>query len=742
MQRVSKIAKISLTILLVTIVKLVVSQSYFLNGSAVNLGNDCYRLTTTQGNQNGTVWYADQIDITQPFDITFEMYFGNLDDNGADGIVFILQTEGTDAIGSTGEGMGYSGFEPSIGIEFDTWQNGNLFDPSYDHISVQSNGNVNHNNVLEIADPVQASALSINIEDGQYHVVQIFWEPAEPILKVFFDCEPRISTTVDMASIFGQTELVYWGFSGATGGSWNNQIVCLSENILDIAPDVFICNGGSAELFVGGDPDGTFSWSPEEFLDDPNVQSPLATPDTTTTFTVSYTNLCGNVSMETVTVIVEDLVVSTVETGEINCGNSTLILDVNTNFPNEIDYIWTTEDGSILSGDSTQNPVIDGPGTYYVSASLNGECTAESEVTVVADYSDFFANSDTNGSINCLQETSWININPSITNGVTYDWSTLDGNITDGQGTSTIDLDQAGTYTVEVYLNENCFSSIEVVIISDFEEYPVVINSSDNIDCLNATVQISAGITGGNPDIDWETDGGNILSGNGSTNIIVDQAGTYTIYIINPNNGCESSAEVEIEEYLTIPEISIAESDTLTCRNPEVSLYASGPGPEGYNYTWTTSEGIVVGGSNSTELLVDEPGSYFLTVVDLQSGCIGTTNQEVQVNEDFYIDISSLTMPNVFTPDGDQNNQYFKPFLTSDHDFEVSEIMQNYHLKVFNRWGAMVYESTGADKLWDGTTNGNPLASGSYYYVLTYNISCSVNEDGALNGQVQLIKSE
>lgn len=715
-------------------------QAYFLNGDALYMGNDCYRLTTTQGNQNGTVWYADQININEPFDLLFEMFFGNLDANGADGIVFILQTDGTGAIGNTGEGMGYSGFSPSLGVEFDTWQNGNLFDPTFDHIAIQRNGNVNHNSPQQIAGPVQASTESVNIEDAQYHPVRIVWDPETQIMDVYFDCELRISSEVPMNGIFGQQEDVWWGFSGATGGAWNNQIVCLSENILDLAPDVSMCSGSSVELFIGGDPDGTFEWSPAEFLDNPNSQSPTATPLETTTFYVEYTDLCGETSSDSLTVWVQDLEVSIPQTVDISCLNPEVEILAESNFPSELDYVWTTDDGLIIEGDSTETLTIGGPGTYYVTGSFNADCLDSTEVVVDANYDDFDASISSPGDITCLEDNTSINVDPVISNGVTFDWTTLNGNITGGLGTSTIDVDQAGTYTVDVYLNKNCNTTVEWEVLEDFEPYSIDINSSGNIDCITATVDIQAVINGTGPDFEWETDG-NIIAGLGSNSIEVDAAGTYTIIVVNPNNGCESSAEIEVTEDTEVPDVSIALPDTLTCRTPDMHLNGSAPGPVGFDYDWTT-DGNIVEGENSLNPLVDAPGTYTLTVLNLDNNCEASATVEVLVNEDFFIDVSTLTMPNVFTPNQDAHNEVFKPYLASDPEYDVENIMQDYQLQIFNRWGNLIFESTGTDRSWDGTVNGETLAAGSYYYTLNYSISCSVNEDGNLDGQVQLIISQ
>ena len=59
--------------------------------------------------------------------------------------------------------MGFAGVSPSIGIALDTYQNLNQNDPVYDHISIQSNGIVNHSS--DLAGPVAVSASSGNVED-------------------------------------------------------------------------------------------------------------------------------------------------------------------------------------------------------------------------------------------------------------------------------------------------------------------------------------------------------------------------------------------------------------------------------------------------------------------------------------------------------------------------------------------------------------------------------------------------
>lgn len=197
---------------------------YTTNGSATSSSCNCYKLTPSAPDQSGSVWNNTKINLNNPFNYVFKVNLGCSDAGGADGIAFILQPLST-SIGATGEGLGFGGISPSIGISLDTWQNTNLNDPDYDHISIQANGVVTHGN--DLAGPVQASPSDPNIEDCEWHLFRIIWDPALHTLSGWFDDIPRVEAQVDLvADIFHGDPMVYWGFSGATGGNFNLQQFC------------------------------------------------------------------------------------------------------------------------------------------------------------------------------------------------------------------------------------------------------------------------------------------------------------------------------------------------------------------------------------------------------------------------------------------------------------------------------------------------------------------------------------
>ncbi|MCX6290547.1 MAG: gliding motility-associated C-terminal domain-containing protein [Bacteroidetes bacterium] len=83
----------------------------------------------------------------------------------------------------------------------------------------------------------------------------------------------------------------------------------------------------------------------------------------------------------------------------------------------------------------------------------------------------------------------------------------------------------------------------------------------------------------------------------------------------------------------------------------------------------------------------------------------------------------SVFIPNAFTPNGDGINDTFGV---------KGEGIQNYTLRIFNRWGEVVFESLNPKQQWDGTVKGNPAQSDTYVYKLFAYGSESVARTGSV----------
>ena len=203
------------------------TAQYTVNGNAQQVNCRCYTLTSAAATQSGSVWNNNRIDLSNSFDFVFDVYLGNMNSPGADGMAFVMQPISS-SVGSSGSGLGFQGIVPSIGITLDTYQNSSSDnDPSYDHIAIQRNGDLNHSSANNLAGPVQASATNVNIEDGANHTLRISWDAVTKTISAYFDNVLRVSVVNDLVNTsFGGNPLVFWGFTGSTGAEYNLQSFC------------------------------------------------------------------------------------------------------------------------------------------------------------------------------------------------------------------------------------------------------------------------------------------------------------------------------------------------------------------------------------------------------------------------------------------------------------------------------------------------------------------------------------
>lgn len=89
-----------------------------------------------------------------------------------------------------------------------------------------------------------------------------------------------------------------------------------------------------------------------------------------------------------------------------------------------------------------------------------------------------------------------------------------------------------------------------------------------------------------------------------------------------------------------------------------------------------------------------------------------------------------VLMPSAFSPNGDGNNDYFRP--------KVYDAVTNYQLKIFNRWGSLVFQTNDLRSGWDGTLGGVPQASQAFIYMCTF--YTSRNELKEYRGTVMLMR--
>lgn len=200
-------------------------------GDAEPMGGSCIKLTNDYPFSEGIAYSTSKLDLTQKFQIEFDIYLGDKDALGADGITFVIHNDkrGFEAFGTFGEFLGYGGrnsfgstfISPSIAIEFDTYQNMWQNDPFSDHVAFLENGINRH------IETYPKDEIEWNLEDDQLHGFRFSWNPELKEIKVFLDEEIVYKGTKDLLNeTFEGKGDVIWGFTASTGRKHNLQYFC------------------------------------------------------------------------------------------------------------------------------------------------------------------------------------------------------------------------------------------------------------------------------------------------------------------------------------------------------------------------------------------------------------------------------------------------------------------------------------------------------------------------------------
>lgn len=320
----------------------------------------------------------------------------------------------------------------------------------------------------------------------------------------------------------------------------------------------------------------------------------------------------------------------------IDCNNFSVTLDGSGSDQGAgITYLWTTSDGNIVSGGTSLAPVVDQAGTYTLTASEVG-CTAVATVVVTEDLTVPVANAGADLQIDCSNASVTLDGSGSDV-GMTYSWTTPDGNITSGNTTMTPDADQAGIYTITVTNTVNGCLSTDVMVVTEDLVFPTANAGIDlSIDCTNLTAVLDGSTSSGGAGITyaWTTTGGNIASGGTTNAATVDADGTYTLTVTNTNNGCVATDDAVVTLNATLPVVNAGLAALIDCSNPTTTL--DGTGSEsgaGITYAWTTPDGNIVSGSTGTTPVIDAAGTYTLTVTNTTNGC--SDSDDVVITDDF-----------------------------------------------------------------------------------------------------------
>jgi gliding motility-associated-like protein len=526
------------------------------------------------------------------------------------------------------------------------------------------------------------------------------------------------------------------------------------------------CHGGSTGKIAisvsGGTAPYGYTWSPTVSTIDSAVNL------TAGTYIVTVNDASNCIAVVSATITQPQALSATVQSGNADCGVSDGWAKITvTGGTGSYTYAWsvpqTTDSITGLAG-----------GTYYVTVTDSLGCPLVDSVVVGTNSGPLTPTITADGPLIFCQGGS-VTLTSSATTGNT--WST-------GATTQSITVTSSGTFTVTQTVG-SCTSapSISVTVaVNPIPPAPTITASGPLSFCQGGNVTLTSSATSGNLWNDNEI----------TQSIIVSAAGTYTVS--DTQAGCPSLASAPITvSIIAAPAVVINASQPSLCPSSG-SDTLDATTSSATAYLWSTS-------STQPSIIITAPGTYKVTVT--VNGCVGYDSiivntqpllgtltlpdsfyvcpgDTVAINATtinatsyiwsgvinastpviaadsegvYYIKVSNncgslntstivsfkdcdcrVVMPNAFTPNGDGKNDYFLP------EFDCAD-PKSLVIRIYDRWGEKVFETTDLNGQWDGTYKGAIQPSGVYmYYVEFVGYANNTEKDYKLMGTLTLMR--
>lgn len=321
--------------------------------------------------------------------------------------------------------------------------------------------------------------------------------------------------------------------------------------------------------------------------------------------------------------------------GEVDCNNTSIELEGAGSSGTNIEYLWTSDDGNITSGENTLTPEVDAAGTYTLTVTnTDNGCTADSSAVVTEDFvdPDISALGD---EIDCSNPE--VNLDGgSSTANVTFDW-TGPNNFSSQEEDPLVD--ESGTYSLTVTGENGCTATEDAEVTEDTEA-PNAEAEGGTLTCAITTITLEGNSETQNVTFNW--DGPNGFSSN-NQNPDVEESGLYTL-TVTAENGCTTEAETDVLEDIANPTANAGDDEKLNCLNLTVFLDGSNSSSGSmFSYEWTSDDGNILNGEDTATPEVDAVGTYDLLVTNNVNGCTEVSSAEVTETPAVTSDISSQT---------------------------------------------------------------------------------------------------
>ncbi len=487
---------------------------------------------------------------------------------------------------------------------------------------------------------------------------------------------------------------------------------------IELTADTSICLNTDLQLSAdAGTGIFTYEWeSSNPGLNCTDCADPIATPNQATTYTVTVTNEFGCNSSESVTIGVIDDTQAFMGADRIICEGASVELDASFG----TNPVWITTTG--LDCTNCPNPIASPsvPTNYIVQVTTENGCVITDSI-----YVDLFSPQNFDAGQDqtvCDGESIMLS---GYGSGV-VSWSPAEDFDDPNIINPFVTPDATTTYYMTLINGDCVVTDSLVVAITDNTDIEI---NEDYTICSGASVQLE--VSGNADQFEW-IGNNSTLSSQSISNPIANPEETTEYTVIAAQGTCLPDTETVVVNVIPSPIINLVENASFF---PGQSIQVNAEVQEDgtYGYQWSPSTNVSCATCSDPFISpVEGINTFYVQITDFATGCITVDSVYFEAMDSCPPEL--IGVPNAFTPNADGNNDRLEVFLARNMSQEgiVS-------FRIFDRWGAQMFESNDANIGWDGTFKGRPVDVGVYLYYIEY--VCPL--DGSIQikrGNVTLIR--
>ncbi len=469
-------------------------------------------------------------------------------------------------------------------------------------------------------------------------------------------------------------------------------------------------SGVSFTTIASCGPAYTYAWGPNYNISSLTGESVNVLPNQSTVYYVDVTNENGCMASDSsrFNIIAP---ATTISPDQNICSGETVQLVAS----GADSYVWVGPD---LDNNNIPNPTSSTTSdvTYYVTYTTQSCITTDSVSVIIDAPPTATINNGNNPVAFCEGET--VDLFVDNLAGWTYVWQGTTNN------TNTITVSSAGSYLV-TYNDGNCSNTSQVTVVESPKPIIDFSNFTDTVLCCEndeLTINFSDYFVSNGANVQTVIWDGNIITNGSYTyssgDASIDGTSNELHYIeIESDKNCKSE-KVYLPLVVTkCANPSFTGPDTIFTNTAEVFDLTVNNNDGSQTYNWTTtdiSSGAITDASVEDASVngINESGEtpYEINVSVTNGDCPA---EEAEAKTYYVIGLTDPLYPDAFTPNGDDLNKLFKPYVN-----QFAEITE---FRIYNRWGDLVYDMETAENKegWDGKWKGVDQDIDVYTYYIT-----------------------